>query len=116
MRVAKITNIGPSCRVRGRLYQVAELSDGTYALVIGDIPLECRGVLPTDPGNSGTIHYYDDLFEVQKAWEGCEDAFAASGDQAAADTVGAASSVWNFVDGYQLGNALGCLYTPGQRR
>jgi hypothetical protein len=31
-------------------------------------------MLPIDPGNSGTIDYYDDLSKVQRAWEDCEGA------------------------------------------
>jgi hypothetical protein len=115
MRVARIMNIGPSCKACGRLYRVVELSGSTYALVIGDVPMVRLGILPIDPGNNGTIDYYDDLSKVQRAWEDCEDAFAASGDQDSADNIGEASSVWDFADGYQLGNALGCLHTSGQR-
>jgi hypothetical protein len=109
MRVVRIINIGPSCRARGRLHQVAELSGGRYALVIGDIFLERGAILPIDPGDSGTIDYYDDLSQVQRAWEDREDVFAAHGDRESADNMGAAAAVWDVADEYQLGNALSWL-------
>ena len=106
MSVARIVNVGPSCKTRERLYQVAELTGSKYALVIGEIPLERRGVLPIDPGKGGTIRYYDDLSKVQRAWADCEDSFGASGDQDSAENMSVASAVWAVADRDQFGSAL----------
>ena len=90
MRSATVTRIIPSCETSEGRYQVAELEDGRFALVIGDIRLKVRGALRIDPVDKGSIHYYDELPALQEAWEACERTFADSGDEESANELEAA--------------------------
>jgi hypothetical protein len=64
MRVARIANFGPSCDASEGRYQVVEMSDKKYALVIGDIRLIRRLPLPIHVGSGVTIHEFD-------CWRNC---------------------------------------------
>jgi len=95
MSGARIVSIGPTCQTSEGPYQAAEMEDGRFALVIGDIGLKVRGVLPIDPVDKGSIHYYDELPALQEAWEACERTFADSGDEESANKMEAArADVW----------------------
>jgi hypothetical protein len=80
MSVPRIVKFGPSCETSDGRFQVVELSDGKYALLVGAIRVVLRGVLPIEPPKGVTLDYYNDLSKVRSAWEASEDAFESSGD------------------------------------
>jgi hypothetical protein len=94
MNVTRIVKFGPSCETRDGRYQVVELSDSEYFLAIGAIRLVLRHPLPIEPGENVTIHRYNDLSELQRAWEDCEDSFESSGDHESATNMRAAWASW----------------------
>jgi hypothetical protein len=94
MSVARTANFGPSCDTSEGRYQVVELSDKKYALVIGEIRLIRRLPLPIHIGSGVTIHEFDSLAELQRAWDGCEVAFESNGDYEAANKLCAAWAAW----------------------
>ncbi len=98
MSVPRILRTGPSCDTPEGRFQVAELENGSYAFVIGNIRVAIRGTLPIDAGDKGRIYYYVDFPELQRAWEDCADSFEGSGDHELADKMRFAwADVWDEV-------------------
>jgi hypothetical protein len=90
MSAQRVVKFGPSCMTSDGLFQVVKLSDGKYALLIGNIRVVLGGVLPMEPPKGVSIDYYDDQSEVRRAWEDNEDGFESSGDhQSVANLEGA---------------------------
>jgi hypothetical protein len=94
MNVTRIVKFGPSCETSEGRFQVVELSDAEYFLAIGAIRLVLRHPLPIEPGDNVTINRYNNLSELQRAWEDCEDSFESSGDHASATNMRAAWALW----------------------
>ena len=98
MSVPRILATGPSCETPEGRFRVAELEDGRYALVTGNIRVAIRGTLPIDPCDQGRIDYYADFPEVERAWADCADSFESSGDHELAEKMRFAwADVWDEV-------------------
>ena len=84
----------PSCETSEGRYQVVAVSDTDYFLAIGAIRLVLRHPLPIEPAGNVTIHRYNDVSELQRAWEDCEDSFESSGDHESAANMREAWASW----------------------
>jgi hypothetical protein len=80
MSVPSIEKVIASCNTSEGRYQVAEVSEGKYILVIGGEPLQRRDWVPIEPAEGVRIHHCEDRASAQEAWKDCEDSFEASGD------------------------------------
>ena len=98
MSVPRILRTGPSCVTNDGRFQAAELEDGRFVLVTGDIRVQIRGWLPLDPGDNRSVVHYADFSELQEAWDACEVDYENSGDQESANRMRAAwDDVWDEV-------------------
>jgi hypothetical protein len=50
--------------------------------------------LPANVGSGVTIHEFDSLAELQRAWDGCEISFESDGDYESANKLCAALAAW----------------------
>jgi hypothetical protein len=94
MSISRIIKFGPSCETSEGRYQVVAVSDTDYFLAIGAIRLVLRHPLPIEPAGNVTIHRYNDVSELQRAWEDCEDSFESSGDHESAANMREAWASW----------------------
>ena len=69
MSITRIIKFGPSCETSEGRYQVVAVSDTDYFLAIGAIRLVLRHPLPIEPAGNVTIHRYNDVAELQRAWK-----------------------------------------------
>ena len=98
MSVPRILRTGPSCVTNDGQFQAAELEDGRFVLVIGNIRVQIRGWLPIEPGDNRSVVYYADFSELQEAWDAYEVDYENSGDHESANRMRAArDDVWDEV-------------------
>jgi len=94
MSAARVVKFCHSCCIGDCRYQIVELSDGKYALVIGPIRLVLRLPLPIDYDDDVRIAICVDLSELWDAWDKCSADLENSGDHALAEQMREEWTAW----------------------